>query len=177
MRTVFVLLALLFAAGPLDAQRLTAADSAALARAAAEHLRREVLPVWGDDEPILLRTPPSAFDSAVARLIADAPELRAPVADSTHALWMSTLGIRMRGDTAAVAVEFSRCEGGADLLNWWEHEQEHEFVPDGEGWRFVRVRPVRDTDGHCGPETKEMLQETTKALPDRKPPPKPAGAP
>jgi hypothetical protein len=163
---ILAALAAVLATAPLTAQTLTPADSALLARAAAAAIG-EGLSTGTDNDGIASLPPETAFDSAVAELLADAPALRRPVADSAYALWLGTRGVRWSGDTAVVVMRLEKCEQSDDELNWWVAEDGFYFVRAGEGWRFARRQGIGNIDGHCGvmtPALRDLRDEVKRGF-------------
>lgn len=122
-------------------------DTAELVRAVAAVLADSVIPrLNGGCDPVYLREPETAFDSAVAALLRDVPGVRASARQPPYSESVGTRGFTMRGDTAAVMVEWDTSSpGGGEFLGYIETNL-HLFVRDERGWRQVRREFVRGAD-------------------------------
>ena len=123
--------------------------------AGADSAAREFLVLAGDSE----------FDRSVAGVLERSPE-RLPVADSVHAFWIGTRGVRYLADSAVVIVEYGRCERDRDELNWWHNTDELIFTGTEGEWQFVRSRSIRNSDGVCGAELLERMEEEAALDPE-----------
>jgi hypothetical protein len=163
---ILAVLAAVLATAPLAAQALTPADSVSLARAAAARIG-EGLSTGTDTDGIASLPPETAFDSAVAELLAEAPRFRQPVPDSAYALWLGTRGVRWYGDTAVVVMRLEKCEQSDDELNWWTADIGIFFLRLGKGWRYAASTEIESSDGHCGvmtPALRDLRDEVKRGF-------------
>jgi hypothetical protein len=120
-------------------------DTAGLVRAVGSVLVDSVVPHLGDRNPNYVLTPATAFDSAVAAVLRDAPGMRTGRRPGA-AEWVGTRGFSMRGDTAAVMVEVGTSSPGAGPIDTYIEDNRFLFVRGPAGWRFVRREFVRGAD-------------------------------
>lgn len=137
------------AAGTAPAARAQAApDSAALASAVASVLADSVLPRLATGEPVVVVTGATAFDSAVARVLAGVPGTKAPPAVREAMYPVETRGFTLRGDTAGVLVVTGEWADPRSQQRVFSYIQEHRyrFVRGPGGWRFAGREFVRGSD-------------------------------
>ena len=127
------------------APHAVAADSAALVRAVGPVLVR-LMPGIGRHR-VEVRPPATAFDSAVAVLLRDAPEAILPAVEG-YSSWIRTRGFTMRADTAVVLVDWGASRPQVhDELSLYEARHALYFVAEGAAWRYARGRELSVADG------------------------------
>ena len=135
----------LSAARPTGAQE--APDIAGLARAVGTVLVDSVVPRLGDRQPNIVLWPATAFDSAVAAVLLQAPGMRPPTDRYPPAYErIGTRGFEMEGDTAVVRVEaVSHADSRGEITTYIE-TRAYRFVRDAQGWRYLRREFVSGAD-------------------------------
>lgn len=100
-------------------------------------------------ETVYIPAPTTAFDSAVAAVLRAAPGTATFTSNERPDAyeWIGTHGFTMRGDTAAVLVEWgSKAPSDGRAIDTYIEENLFLFVRDGGRWRFVRREFVQGMD-------------------------------
>lgn len=145
-RILLVIAALLALAPARAAVAQAQPDTAGLARAVATVLADSLIPRISDRSPVYLMEVDAAFDFAVRALLKSAPGVNPAPRPSRFGEWVGTRGFTMRGDTAAVLVEFGTAQPTRGPIDTYIEHNEYLFVPGPSGWRFVRREFVRGMD-------------------------------
>lgn len=124
-------------------------DTAGLARATGAFLVDSVLPHVGREDATFISAPGTAFDSAVAAILDEAPgtERFGPTRPPAFG-WIGTRGFTVRGDTVAVLVvvgDKARPDP-RETIDTYIEENRFLFVREARGWRYVRREFVRGMD-------------------------------
>jgi hypothetical protein len=146
-RTIAVLAgAAALALGTAPARAQARPDTAGLVRAAGPLLVDSVVPRLDRGGPTYVRAPETAFDSAMAAILREAPTVEGSRPVPRYAEWIGTRGFTLRGDTAAVLVETGTSAPTRGLIDAYIEHNLYLFVPGPSGWRFVRKVFVRGMD-------------------------------
>jgi hypothetical protein len=145
-RVVIAGAAILTVAAARPAAAQSQPDTTGLVRAVASIVTDSLIRRVGRG-PLYVRPSSTPFDSAVAVLLRADPAISTFRNErlTTYA-WLGTRGYTMRGDTAAVLVEFGTTSPPTGGIDTYIEENLHLFVRDGGGWRYVRREFVRGMD-------------------------------
>lgn len=141
--------AMLAAVPACEARAQAPADTDGLARATGTFIADSLVSRLTRRETVYIPAPTTAFDSAVAAILRATPRTATFASDSRPPSyeWIGTRGFTMRGDTAAVLVEWgSKAPSDGRAIDTYIEENLYLFVRDERGWRYVRREFVQGMD-------------------------------